>query len=160
MKHANAFMTLLFACITFFSQAQTAAGISDDDLKKYALTMDSVRVMQETLQTIIAANVQENTVMSVARYNQLFKIAADQTKLSEASATPEEIGFVKEIADLRQLNIERINAAYQALAKDFIGLKAFNAIKKSIETDQNLKARYERINQEVQSSKQGTLQKG
>jgi hypothetical protein len=98
--------------------------------------------------------------MSVARYNQLFKIAADQTKLSEASATPEEIGFVKEIADLRQLNIERINAAYQALAKDFIGLKAFNAIKKSIETDQNLKARYERINQEVQSSKQGTLQKG
>lgn len=160
MKYTNVILTFLLAISPFFSNAQTAAGISDDDLKKYAITMDSVKVMQETLQKIIAENVQTNKVIPVARYNQLFKIAGDQAKLTEADATSEELAFVKEIADLRQYNVERINAAYQALAKEYIGLKAFNAIKKSLDTDPNLKSRYERISQEVQSSKQSQLQKG
>jgi hypothetical protein len=153
---------LLLAFFVVFSSAnaQTAAGISDEDLKKYAVTMDSIKVMQQTLQQIVAENVQSNKVMTVARYNQLFKVAGDEAKLAEANATPEEKAFLQEIADLRQYNISRINSTYQALAKEYIGLKAFNTIKKSLETDPNLKARYERINDEVQSSGQTTLQKG
>ena|SRR5688572_3171194 len=153
-------LLLSFLAFNFSVQAQTAAGISDDDLKKYAVTMDSIRVMQETLQQIVAENVQKNTVMTVARFNQLYKISSDEAKLTEANATAEEKAFMKEVESLRLYNIERINAAYQALAKEYIGLKAFNAIKKSLETDANLKARYERINTEVQSSGNKTLQKG
>jgi hypothetical protein len=149
-------MAVLFTIVWSLSMAQTSTApkITDEELKKYAETMDSVKVMQETLTKIISENVQKNTVMPVARYNELFKIAADQAKLKAANATAEEIAFLKEIADLRQYNIERINTAYQALAKDYVGLKAFNAIKKSLDTDTALKARYEGINQELQSKRQ------
>jgi hypothetical protein len=160
MKTIYFYLIALFSLSTFSVNAQTAAGISDDDLKKYALTMDSVKVMQETLQSIIAETVQTNKVMTVARYNQLFKVAGDEAKLNDANPTAEERAFLQEIADLRQYNIARINATYQALAKEYIGLKAFNAIKKSLETDDRLKQRYERINGEVQSSRQAELQKG
>lgn len=141
-------------------KAQTAAGISDDDLKRYAITMDSVKVMQETLTQIITETVQQNTVVEVPRYNQLFKVSADEAKLTEAKATAQEKEFLKEVADLRQYNISRINSAYQALAKEYVGLKAFNAIKKSLETDEKLKARYDAISREVQSSRQSTAIKG
>jgi hypothetical protein len=160
MKTTYFYLIALFCLSTFSVSAQTAAGISDDDLKKYALTMDSVKVMQETLQSIIAETVQTNKVMTVARYNQLFKVASDDAKLTEANATTEERAFLQEIADLRQYNVARINATYQALAKEYIGLKAFNSIKKSLETDDKLKERYERINEEVQSSRKTELQKG
>ena len=153
-------MVVSFCAVTCGANAQTAAGISDDDLRKYAITMDSVKVMQQTLTQIIAENVQKNTVMPVSRYNELFKITDDQAKLQQANATPDEIAFLKEINELRQYNIARINAAYQALAKEYVGLKAFNAIKKSLEADENLKKRYEGISQQVQTSKPSPSTKG
>jgi hypothetical protein len=160
MKPLRIVLPALFSIITLLSFAQTTPSISDEELKKYAQTMDSVKVMQQTLTQIITENVQKNTVMTVVRYNQLFKIVNDQAQLTAANATAEEIAFLKEIADLRQLNIDRINTTYQALAKEYVGLKAFNAIKKSLETDPSLKARYEGITQELQSSGQSPVNKG
>jgi hypothetical protein len=137
------------------SKAQTSTEITDEDLKKYAVTMDSVAAMQESLRQIVAETVQENTVMPVARYNELFKIAEDEAKLKEKNATPEEIAFLKQIDDLRKVNIERINASYQALAKDYVGLKAFNAIRKSLPSDQALKARYDNLSKDLESKEKG-----
>lgn len=144
---------VLFMAITI-SRAQTATApvaFTDEDLKKYAVTMDSVKGMQQTLLDIITEKVQKNTVMSVARYNELFKIANDQAKLTEAKATPEEIAFLKEVADKRTEENARINATYQALVKEYVGLKTFNAIKKSLTTDQALKTKYETISKEIES---------
>jgi hypothetical protein len=143
------------------SKSQAQAGqISDDDLKKYAETLDSVKVMQTTLNQIIAENVQKNTVMTVDRYNQLFKIEKDEAKLTAANVTAEEKAFLQEIADLREYNVDRINKTYQALAKDYVGLKTFNLIRKSLESDADLKSRYESISQEVQTSKASATSQG
>lgn len=139
---------ILLAAVVAKAQTTTPA-ITDEDLKKYAITMDSVKDMQASLNKIVSEKVQKNTVMSVARYNELFKIMADEAKLAEAKATPEEIAFIKQIEALRQENITRINATYQALAKDYVGLKTFNAIKKSLTSDQALKTKYEAISKEV-----------
>src|SRR5688572_18765662 len=160
MKLLKTMMSVTFLFSIMLCQAQTtqnsAAGakpaFTDDDLKKYAITMDSIKGMQETLQQIIAETVQKNTVMSVQRYNQLFKLTGDQAKLTEAGATPEEIAFLKEVSELRTTNTARINSTYQALAKDYVGLKTFNAIKKSLDADPNLKTRYEAISKEVSST--------
>jgi hypothetical protein len=162
MKSLRILMAAVFTIMSMLSMAQTSTTpkVTDEELKKYAETQDSVKVMQETLTKIITENVQKNTVMPVARYNELFKIASDQAKLNAANATAEEIAFLKEIADLRQYNIERINTAYQALAKEYVGLKAFNTIKKSLDTDTALKARYEGINQELQSKRQTSANQG
>lgn len=152
MKSVRIVMLLAAVVFGYVAKAQTAQTISDEDLRKYAETMDSVQVMQQTLMQIITDNVQKNEVMEVTRYNQLFKIADDQAKLTEAQAKPEEIQFIKDIAALREYNVKRINAAYQALAKEYVGLKAFNAIKKGLESDPQLKQRYEAIQKEVASA--------
>ena len=156
MKLSKVCMAVVFAFGSFIATAQTSQTISDTDLKKYAETQDSVKGMQQTLMQIVTENVQKNTVMTVERYNELFKIANDQAKLTAANAKPEEIDFIKEIAALRELNVARINATYQALAKEYVGLKTFNAIKKSLETDPKLKSRYESIAQQVHQGQQGT----
>ena len=155
MKITKVLMPCLLMLMALGSKAQKTAEISDDDLKKYAVTMDSVAGMQESLREIVAEVVRANTVMPVSRYNELFKIAEDQEKLKTANATPEEIAFLKQIDDLRKTNIERINATYQALAKDYVGLKAFNAIRKSLQSDQQLKARYDNLSKDIESKEKG-----
>jgi hypothetical protein len=137
------------------SKAQTSTEITDEDLKKYAITMDSVEAMQGSLRQIVAETVQKNTVMPVARYNELFKIIDDEAKVKAANATPEEIKFIHQINDLRKVNIERINATYQSLAKDYVGVKTFNAIRKSLQTDQALKARYDNVSKDMESKEKG-----
>jgi hypothetical protein len=160
MRLVKAFgITLIFfASSMAFAQTQSTAQtkktsarqttqsvISDEDLHKYAATMDSVKGMQETLIKIITENVQQNKVMTVQRYNELNKIADDQQKIAAANATSEEMDFVNEIADLKKYNTARINSAFQSLVKDYVGLKTFNSIKKGLDTDPNLKSRYEQI---------------
>ena len=133
------------------TSTSSQATFTDEDLKKYAMTMDSIKGMQLTLNDIIAEMVQKNTVMSVQRYNELFKIADDQAKLAEKQATAEEIKFLKDVTDKRTEEMARVNATYQGLVKDWVGVKTFNAIKKSLETDQQLKAKYETMTKELDS---------
>jgi len=154
MKIIKVLVPCLMLFIVAGSKAQSTA-ITDEDLKKYAVVMDSVEGMQESLREIVAEVVRANTVMPINRYNELFKIAADEAKLKEANATPEEVAFLKQIDDLRKVNIERINSTYQALAKDYVGLKAFNAIRKSLQSDQALKARYDNISKDTESKEKG-----
>lgn len=155
MKITKVLVPCLLLLMALGSKAQTSNEIKDEDLKKYAVTMDSVKAMQETLQEIVAETVRSNTVMPVTRYNELFKYTNDEAKLKEANATPEEIAFLKQIDDLRKVNIERINATYQALAKDYVGLKAFNAIRKSLQSDEELKARYDNLSKNLDSKEKG-----
>ena len=147
---------LAMVCIVFANtsnaqttKASTGQGFTDEDLKKYAITMDSVRGMQLTLNDIITEMVQKNTVMSVPRYNELFKLTDDQAKLAEKQATPAEIQFLKDVADKRAEEMKRVNATYQGLVKDYVGVKTFNTIKKSLESDQELKAKYENMTKEL-----------
>lgn len=151
MKIVKILMVVIAIAIVQMSKAQTEETITDEDLQKYALTMDSVKGMQQTLVDIVSENVQKNTVMSVKRYNELFKIVDDPAKLTAAKATDNEIAFVREIAALRQYNVDRINEAYQALAKDYVGVRTFNAIRKGLESDSQLKARYEAISKDIAS---------
>ena len=153
MKLVRMLIATALCYTSLLSNAQTSqqAAVTDEDLRKYAITQDSIQMMQQTLNQIIADNVQKNTVMEVQRYNQLFKVEKDPAKLTALNATPEEIAFLKDIAALRDYNVQRINATYQALAKEYVGLKTFNTIKKSLDTDPQLKARYETINQQVKN---------
>lgn len=155
MKITKVLVPCLFMLMALGSKAQTSTEITDEDLKKYAVTMDSVEAMQSSLRELVAKTVRANTAVPVARYNELFKIAEDEAKLKAANATKEEIAFLAQINDLRKINIERINATYQALAKDYVGLKTFNAIRKSLQSDQQLKARYDNVSKDMESKEKG-----
>ena len=155
MKITKVLVPCLLMLMALGSKAQTSSEITDEDLKKYAITMDSVEAMQETLREVVAETVRNNKVMPISRYNEIFKYTDDEAKLKEVNATPEEVAFLKQIADLRKVNIERINATYQSLAKDYVGLKAFNAIRKSLNSDQELKARYDNLAKDIDSKVKG-----
>src|SRR5688572_23175112 len=82
--------------------AQDAAAVTDDELKKYAVAMDSISELQAELNGSIKTMVTTNPTVSAARYNELFKIINDEGKLLEANATSDEINFVKEVIAKRE----------------------------------------------------------
>ncbi len=151
-------LRLLPACFLILAALTTQAQsnqITDEELKKYVITMDSVEDMQQNLRNLVAERVQSNTVMPVARYNELFKIQDDSTKLEAANATAEEIAFLNEITELRKTTIESINTTYQDMARNYVGVKAFTKIRKSLQTDQQLKARYDAMAKDIDSKENG-----
>ena len=82
--------------------AQDATAVTDEELKKYAVAMDSINELQAVLNGKIKEMVTTNQAVSAARYNELFKIINDETKLMEANATLDEIRFVKEVIAKRE----------------------------------------------------------
>jgi len=119
-----------------------SATISDEELKKYAITRDSIDDMKETLMKDLTAMVQ-NGKIKVARYNELSKIIGNEAELAKANATPEEIAFVKEVAAKREEGTAKIQTMLQTMAKDYVGTTSYNKIKKALTTDPDVKKRYE-----------------
>lgn len=129
--------------------AQDAAAITDEELKKYAIAMDSVNEMQAVLSGQIKEMVTTNQTITAQRYNELYKIINDEGKLLEASATPEEISFVKEVIAKRDAGTAKIKETYQLLAKDFVGAAAFNKVRKAISSDEGVKTKYQSLMDEL-----------
>ena len=150
MSSARALSMFFLLAVATAGYAQTTKpAFTDEDLKKYAITMDSVKDMQETLNESITTMVQKATVMPVTRYNELFKIINDSTQLVSANAKPEEVAFVKEVARKRTEESAKITATFQTMAKEYVGLNAFNAIKKSLSSDPAVKEKYEALSKEL-----------
>lgn len=136
---------LLFACVIGpVAHAQDDA-ITDDDLNRYAVAMDSIENMKTTLIATITEMVKGNEEVSAARYNDLSKIIDDEVKLTEAEATPVEIEFVKAVATKKEEETAKINEAFQSLAIDYIGAKTYNAVKKALAEDEAMKLKYEAL---------------
>lgn len=126
------------------TQAQDGV-ITDEDLKKYVIALDSIEHMKAHLVEVISTLVKENKNISGARYNELSKLADDETKLAAAGATVEEIEFVKTITARKNEETAKINSTFQSLAKDYIGAKMYNAIRKALKDDEGVKTRYEAL---------------
>jgi hypothetical protein len=135
-----------FIAVTSFAQD---AVVSDEELTKYATVMDSVTEMSIAVQTTLNDMVKESEVMNGTRYNELSKIASDEAKLAEAKATPEEIAFLKEVAEKKKTETLKINQAFQSLAKDYLGAATYNKVKKALAADATLKAKYDSLIEEM-----------
>ncbi len=144
MKIKVLFLLLMASMIGPGVQAQEDT-ITDDDLNRYAVAMDSIENMKSTLIETITEMVKGNEDVSASRYNDLSKIINDATKLVEAEATDVEIEFVKAVAAKKEEETAKINAAFQSLAIDYIGAKTYNAVKKALKEDEATKAKYEAL---------------
>jgi hypothetical protein len=117
--------------------------ISDEELEKYAVMMDSINGMKQTLLNEITATVKSNEKMTNARYNELSKISEDQAALTKAKATPEEIATLKAVAAKKEEGTLKIQETFQSMAKDYVGASSYNKIKSALESDQEVKQRYQ-----------------
>lgn len=143
-------LMLLFAfCMTAMMVKAQDEAVSDEDLKKYAIAMDSIENMKGTLIETITEMVKSNENVSAARYNDLSKIIDDEAKLKEAEATEEEIAFVKSVAAKKEDETAKINDTFQSLAKDYIGVKTYNNVKKALKEDPAIKAKYDAMLEEL-----------
>jgi hypothetical protein len=135
---------LFFVVQTLQAQSDAAqTEITDEELEKYAITMDSVEDMKASLLEDISEMVKGNEKMTNARYNELSKILDDEAALTKAKATPEEIAFMKEVAAKKDEGTAKIQETFQTMAKDFVGASSYNKIKDALATDPELKKRYQ-----------------
>jgi len=132
---------LLCSASVCFSQSDSLT-VSDDDLQRYMVTMDSVNHMKEALLREITAMVKHQPDMTNARYNTLSKIVDNPEQLKEAKATPQEIAFIKSVQARKEAGTAAITETFQAMAKDYVGATIYNRIKQGLATDETLKARY------------------
>ena len=153
MKIKVLFMFAMVCMINTMAIAQDDA-ITDEDLRKYAVAMDSIENMKTHLIETITEMVKGNEEVSASRYNELSKIIDDETKLAGAEATEVEIAFVKSVAAKKEEETAKINEAFQSLAVDYIGAKTYNAVKKALKEDEAIKAKYEAMVSELSAKKQ------
>lgn len=147
---ANLFFSILFLfAVTTVSAQETNNTVSDEELTKYATAMDSVSELTTQLMDSISTMVKNSEAVTATRYNDLSKIITDEAKLAEAKATPEEIAFVKAVAEKKAEGTAAINATFQNLAKEYVGAATFNKVKKAIANDPAVKERYETLLSEL-----------
>jgi predicted nucleic acid-binding Zn-ribbon protein len=146
MKYAIILLAF-FASMPLF--AQDSAAVTDEELKKYAVLMDSVEDMKASLLEEITTMVKSNEKITNARYNELSKIIDDEAKLAAAKATPEEVNFIKEVQAKKEEGTTEITETFQKMAKEYVGAEPYNKIKKALSTDPSLKSRYTAMLDEV-----------
>jgi len=152
MKIKVLFLFFVASMMSSMAIAQDDA-ITDEDLKKYAVAMDSIENMKGHLIETITEMVKGNEEVTASRYNELSKIIDDETKLAEAEATEVEIAFVKSVAAKKVEETAKINEAFQSLAVDYIGAKTYNAVKKALKEDEEIIAKYKALTEELAASK-------
>jgi phage-related protein len=140
---AKFFLMTVLSFITLSLAWSQDVSVSDEELTKYATAMDSINEMSAEVKVMITDLVKNGKVMTATRYNEISKSIGDETKLTEAKATPEEIAFAKEVATKKDEATARINLAFQSLAKDYVGAATFNKVKKALIADASLKSRYD-----------------
>jgi hypothetical protein len=138
------FFTIVIALAAFAAQAQEAK-VNDEELMRYAVTMDSINEMSAAFRVTIEEMVKNSEAITPSRYNELSKVANDDAKLAEAKATPEEIAFVKEVAAKKAEETAKINETYQTLAKEYVTAAVFNKVKKALAEEPELKTRYDSL---------------
>ena len=145
---AKFFLSTIFSLIVFASYSQDAA-VSEEELTKYATVMDSISEMTINFQSSISTMVKESEAITGTRYNELSKIISDEAKLTEAKATPEEIAFIKDVAEKKKTETSKINQAFQALVKENLGGTTYNKVKKALAADAELKQKYDVLIEEL-----------
>lgn len=155
MKNFLKLFLVLIAC-TLGSNMAFAQDeeITDEELMRYAVTMDSVERMKQNIIAMMTLEVEGNENISGARFNELSSIIDDSVKLVAANATEDEINFILMVKDKKDKMTEEINTTFKSLAIDYIGEggRVYKKVKTAIQKDPEVKARYEVI---VQSIKEG-----
>lgn len=151
MKMNKMWPALLVGMVWFLARpafGQTDS-VSDDELHKYAVVMDSIDVMKQQLLDSMTEMVQHNPKITAERYNELNTIIGDSLKLVDAKATPDEITAVKEIVSFRNDGQANLNKVFQSLAQDYLGASTYYKVKKALSSDGALKEKYDSMLQQI-----------
>ena len=139
MKKIN--VLLIAMCALTCVQAQ----ITNEELKKYIITMDSIETLKNQL-TVSMNNLSKgNSKISSERFTTLMPIITNEAKLTEAKATPEEIAYVKKAVAIRDEETRKFQNAYQSLISNYMGSETFTKVRNGLKSDATLKRKYDSL---------------
>lgn len=142
MRKLNVLFAALFMLLsTQLVNAQDDADyLTDENLRRYAILSETIDVMKSEIKVVMLSMVEQQEGIDVKRYMEI--------KKGEGEAASEfEQKFMDSIEQMSNDRIEDIKTVNQILATKMLpdGGKAFKAIKAAIDTDAEVKARYEAI---------------
>jgi hypothetical protein len=121
--------------------------ITDEELKDYAIIQNAVDMITGSISPSVNDLIRRQEGMTGQRFNELRKAGSSEAKLKEAGAQDWEVQFMsrvnKMIDDRREAAQEvvrlLINNSNMTVAK-------YNTIRTGLESDQELKARFDQLN--------------
>ncbi len=130
---------IVFAAASTFAQAQEEE-ISDENLRRYALLMETVDAMKAEISTTLNGMIKKQEGMTGKRFSELNKGEGEP-------ATEFEQKFMDTINEMKSERIDAIKQVNQILATKMLpnGGKTFKAIKVALASDEEVKGRYEAI---------------
>lgn len=121
--------------------------ITDNDLRKYAVQSQVITYMKKDISIEINKMIKAQDGMTGQRYKELASTKGDAAKLAAVDAKEFEIQFLELTNNLKEERTEAIKSVNTTLAIKMVGNKGktYKAIKASLKTDADLKARYDAI---------------
>jgi hypothetical protein len=140
---------LLMGVVVNVSNAQSEE-ITDENLRRYALLMESVDAMKAEISVALNDMIKNQEGMTGKRFSELSKGEGE-------AATEFETKFMATIEEMKEERIDAIKQVNQLLATKMLpdGGKTYKAIKAAIDSDEAVKARYEVILAKIQLVEEG-----
>ncbi|MEQ9120795.1 hypothetical protein [Fulvivirga sp.] len=140
---------LLMGVVVNVSNAQSEE-ITDENLRRYALLMESVDAMKAEISVALNDMIKNQEGMTGKRFSELSKGEGE-------AATEFETKFMATIEEMKEDRIDAIKQVNQLLATKMLpdGGKTYKAIKAAIDSDEAVKARYEVILAKIQLVEEG-----
>lgn len=135
---AAAFLSVITFGKTF------AQEVSNQDLYKYAVVMETKGMFQDELSAQITDYVEKQDPAIKNRYNAL---AGGETPANDA-----EKQFIGQVNSMKNDRTGEFSDAYKTMIKRVLGAGTYNAVKKGIANDADMKQRYAAIVQAMQSA--------
>ncbi len=135
-------MTMLFSTAII---AQDVEGFTDEELTKYAKVMKWAEEGTAQLQQYLTDGVNASEVLSAASYNTLSKALKADEDLTTSGVSEAEIAVFTALMDDIDQKKEAFTAEYKEKIVAEIGVSLYNRLKKALNTDAEVKARYEAI---------------
>jgi len=138
---------------TVFAQEDEAVTVTDEELHKYAVLMDSVEAMKENVKTELEVMVDNNEEMTKARYNDLIKVIDDEEKLAGAEATEAEIAFINSVVARKEALTDTISSRFKTIATEYVTPSVYKKVKTALKKDPGVKDRYKLVLTEVTAAR-------
>ena len=139
----HGFLSMCFLGI--FSTNTFAQEVTDADLYKYAIVMETLDLFQSELSAQITEYVEQQDAAIKNRYNELAG--------GEAPANDVEKQFIDNVNKMKDERTEEFKGALNTLIKRVLGAQTYAAVKKGIASDSGIKSRYAAIVQTIKSAK-------
>ena len=132
-----------FLSIATFGKT-VAQEVSNEDLYKYAVVMETKEMFQKELSSQITDYVENQDPAIKSRYNAL---AGGETPANDA-----EKQFIDQVNSMKTERTGEFGDAFKTMIKRVLGAETYGAVKKGIANDSGVKERYSAIVQAMQSA--------